>query len=112
MKRKEFFKMLGLGVAAVVVAPKAIASVIEEVKDDKRISLREKSIPMDNYFTENPKTYKEAFRRNELAIPRDTYKHTGKITPIDVAKIEDRLQETFGDQSLQQFLRHIGKSKI
>lgn len=33
MKRSDFFKRLGLGAAAVVIAPKVIAEALEEVKE-------------------------------------------------------------------------------
>ena len=37
MKRSDFFKRLGLGAAAVIVAPKVIAEALEEVKDESMI---------------------------------------------------------------------------
>ena len=40
MKRKEFFKYLGLGAAATVVAPKLIAEAIEEVKDEHLFDMK------------------------------------------------------------------------
>lgn len=84
MKRKEFFKRFGLGVAAAIVAPKAIAAAIEEVKEE---SLMDKIKPLQYDINEkwlrlNPKTVKESFEWYEP--PRLHFRCLVKI--IDVGE--------------------------
>jgi len=65
MKRSDFFKRLGFGVVAAVVAPKAIASALEEVKKE--------TVAVDIAKLES------GLKQSPFVIIKDKYKVTGGI---------------------------------
>ena len=87
MKRKDFFKVLGVGALAAVVAPKLLVSTEDSVPDivDNRDILRIE-IQDNEYLRENPRTVYESFQWHE----------------------DSRLQKVYGNQDLTEFCRSIG----
>ena len=59
MKRRDFFKRISLGAAAVVVAPSVVKGVSEEVKDQEWIEVDLSDRDIRKY----PMTYDEAYPR-------------------------------------------------
>jgi len=87
MKRKDFFKVLGVGALAAVIAPKLLVSTEDSVPDivDNRDILRIE-IQDNEYLRENPRTVYESFQWHE----------------------DSRLQKVYGNQDLTEFCRSIG----
>jgi len=87
MKRKDFFKVLGVGALAAVVAPKLLVSTEDSVPDivDNR-DISRIAIHDNKYLRENPRTVYESFQWHE----------------------DSRLQKVYGNQDLTEFCRSIG----
>ena len=64
MKRRDFFKRISLGAAAVVVAPSVVKGVSEEVKDQEWIEVDLSDRDIRKY----PMTYDEAYTLTPITI--------------------------------------------
>jgi len=61
MKRKDFFKVLGVGALAAVIAPKLLVSTEDSVPDIVDNGDKDRR----DYLRENPRTVKESFQWHE-----------------------------------------------
>lgn len=106
MDRSTFFKRLGLGAIAVVVAPKVISEVVEEVKDE---SLIERMKP---YVESQERFHKEFYTKARMSgksINPASREHMEEWWKVN-HDMAEKLTETFKDDSLTGFLRRIGGS--
>ena len=80
MKRKDFLKRIGIGAAAVVVAPKVIAEAIEQDKPTKAINLDKLEKGIDNKIEK----FDEWFEDKRATYPK------GYSSPLDLIKIYEK----------------------